>query len=61
MFKKLINYFKKSKEQIKKVVWPSKKEAAKHTAVVIVISLALAIFLGLLDFLLTQIFQLIIT
>jgi len=61
MLQKLINYLKGSREEIKKVVWPSKKEATRYTTVIIVITLFLAAFLGLLDFLLAKVFQLIIS
>ncbi|OQB44073.1 MAG: preprotein translocase subunit SecE [Parcubacteria group bacterium ADurb.Bin159] len=61
MFKKLIDYFKASKEEIKRVVWPTKKKATKDAAIVIIASLGLALFLGLLDFILTKIFQIMIS
>jgi len=60
MIRKVVNYIKESKEEIKKVIWPSKKEAMTYTLLVISVSLVLAGFLGLLDFILTKIFQLII-
>ncbi|XOU95063.1 MAG: preprotein translocase subunit SecE [Candidatus Kerfeldbacteria bacterium] len=47
---KLISYFKESKEELKKVVWPSKKETIKYTILVIGISFVTAVFLGALDF-----------
>lgn len=51
MFKKITNYLKDSQEELKKVVWPSKKETRNHTLLVIGISLGVAIFLGAIDFL----------
>lgn len=51
MFNKLLNYLKASQEELKKVVWPSKKETRNHTLLVIGISLLVAIFLGAIDFL----------
>ncbi|MCX7778868.1 MAG: preprotein translocase subunit SecE [Patescibacteria group bacterium] len=53
MIQKIIQYLKESKEELKKVVWPSKKETLNLTFLVIVISLGVAIFLGLIDRLLT--------
>ena len=44
-----IAYFREAREELKKVVWPTKKELYRHTTIVIVISLAVAFFLGLLD------------
>lgn len=48
---KAINFLKEAKEELKKVNWPSREQTLKHTGVVIGVSLAVAIFLGLLDLL----------
>ena len=58
---KVINYIKESRDELKKVIWPSRKETIKYTLIVIGISLAVAIFLGLADFLLTLGLEKIIT
>ena len=47
---KLVNYIKSSFEEMKKVTWPTKKETYNYTILVIGISLAVAIFLGALDY-----------
>jgi len=47
-----IQYLKDSKAELKKVAWPTKKEVLRHSAVVIGVSLFVAIFLGLVDYLL---------
>ncbi|MBU0636666.1 MAG: preprotein translocase subunit SecE [Patescibacteria group bacterium] len=47
---KLTNYIKASMEEMKKVTWPSKKETYSYTTLVIGISLSVAAFLGILDF-----------
>jgi preprotein translocase SecE subunit len=47
----LIKYFIEAKEELKKVVWPTKKQLISHTWLVIGISLAVAAFLGLADYL----------
>ena len=54
---KLLNYLKGAKEELAKVVWPTKETTVKHTLVVIVISLAIAIFLGSIDFLLNKVLE----
>ena len=43
--------------ELKKVVWPSRKEATNHTLLVIGISLGVAIFFGILDYIFTIGFQ----
>ena len=45
----LTNYFKESYEELKKVSWPTRKDTVRDTLVVIGVSLAVALFLGLLD------------
>lgn len=50
---KLGRYLKESKDELKKVSWPTRKQAINHTLMVILISLGVAIFLGTLDYLLT--------
>ncbi len=46
---KITNYVKESYAEMKKVTWPNKKETYQYTWLVIGISLAVAIFLWLLD------------
>lgn len=53
MIGKIIQYFKDSKQELKRVVWPNKKEATNLTLLVILISLGVAFFLGFIDWLLT--------
>ena len=46
----LIQYIKDSKIELKKVVWPTKKQTTNYTLVVIGFSLGVAAFLGIIDF-----------
>lgn len=57
---KIINYIKTSKTELKKVVWPTKKEISQYTLLVIGVSLAVALFLGSLDYLFNLILEFII-
>ena len=50
---KLITYIKGSVEEMKKVTWPTKKETKNYTYLVVGVSLAVAAFLGALDFIFT--------
>ena len=50
MINKLTNYIKASAEEMKKVTWPTKKETKNYTVVVVGVSLAVAAFLGALDY-----------
>lgn len=58
---KITTYFKESAAELKKVTWPTKKETYNYTILVIGISLGVAIFLGLLDYIFTQGFQALLT
>ena len=60
MANKLVNYVKSSIEEMKKVTWPTKKETYNYTLLVIGISLAVAIFLGALDYIFSFLLELVI-
>jgi preprotein translocase subunit SecE len=47
---KITEYFRTSQIELKKVVWPSKKETTRYSLIVIGMSLSVAIFFGILDF-----------
>ena len=47
---KIVRYFIEAKEEMKKVIWPSRKETTNHTLLVIGISLGVAAFLGTIDY-----------
>ncbi len=60
MANKLSNYFRNSVIELKKVNWPTKKQTINHTLLIIGISLGMALFLGIVDFILTKVLQLVI-
>lgn len=60
MITKLKSYIKNSINELKKVNWPTKQQAIKHTILVIAISLVVAAFLGIIYFILTKVLQLVI-
>ena len=47
---RIADFLKDVRLELKKVSWPSRQETVKLTGVVILISVILAAFLGLLDF-----------
>ncbi|HOZ36670.1 MAG TPA: preprotein translocase subunit SecE [bacterium] len=57
----LVQYFKDSKLELKKVVWPTQKQTINHTLLVIGFSVALALFLGVIDFGLSELVKIVIT
>ena len=58
--KKLFNYLKKSREELGKVSWPSSQTTINHTGIVIAISIAVAVFLGAIDYGLNKVLELFI-
>ncbi len=55
--KKILNYFKESFNELKKVVWPTRKQTIEITIVVIVISIIIGAYLGGVDYLLSKSFN----
>ncbi|MDE2213142.1 MAG: preprotein translocase subunit SecE [Patescibacteria group bacterium] len=45
----MFEYFKQVRAEMRHVTWPSRRQTTIYTVVVIVVSLAVAIYLGLLD------------
>ncbi|HEY9054308.1 MAG TPA: preprotein translocase subunit SecE [Rectinemataceae bacterium] len=50
--KKIVQFFKDSYAELTKVVWPSKEDVISSTKVVVISTVAVAVLLGLIDFLL---------
>jgi len=57
---KITQYIKDSKSELKKVAWPTKRQTRNHTLLVIAFSLAVAAFLGAIDFGLNKIVEMVI-
>lgn len=57
MFGKFVTYLRESKEELRKVVWPSRQTVIRDTIIVVSISLVMAVFFGGLDFGLNQAFE----
>ncbi len=53
-------YFRETTGELKKVNWPTRKEATNLTIIVLIVTVGMSAFLGLLDFVFTQIFALIL-
>lgn len=51
---KVIQFFKDSYGELRKVVWPSRENVVASTKVVIISTILVSIFLGLVDFLLVR-------
>jgi preprotein translocase subunit SecE len=59
LFGNITNFFKEVKQELNKVSWSSRQEILGSTAVVIVITFIMAIFIGIVDLLLSKILSVI--
>jgi preprotein translocase subunit SecE len=50
MFNKISGFLKEVRMEMKKVNWPSRQETIQYTLIVIGVSVAVAVYLGGLDF-----------
>jgi len=50
---KVVTYLKEAYAELKKVQWPTRRETLKYTLIVIGFSVGVAIFLGIIDYILT--------
>ncbi len=49
-----LQYFREVQQELRKVTWPDRDETLQMTTVVLLVCLAMALYLGGLDFLLTE-------
>ncbi len=56
----MINYLKDVRAEMKHVSWPSRRMIAVYTAVVVGVSLATAVYLGIFDFIFAEIIKTVI-
>lgn len=54
---KAISFIKESYEELRKVSWPSRKQTINYTLVVVGVSVAVAVFLGVLDMIFSSIVE----
>jgi preprotein translocase subunit SecE len=57
---RVLNYLKHSRDELKKVSWPSRQLTLQHTLLVIGISLVMAVLLGAIDYFFTKALELIL-
>ena len=51
----VINFLKEVKEELAKVTWPNREQTIRYTVLVIIVAVAVGLFLGGLDYILTGI------
>jgi len=56
----IVRFFRETVAELRKVNWPTRKEATQLTVVVLLVVIIMSTFLGVLDFLFTRLFGFII-
>jgi preprotein translocase subunit SecE len=59
-YHKSIRFFREVRSELKKVTWPNRKQTAGSTVVVIILVFIIAAFLGLFDFGLSKLVQIVL-
>lgn len=57
---KAMQFLRESRVELRKVTWPTPKEALASTSVVIVVVIVVSMFLGIVDFGLTKLVRLVL-
>jgi len=60
MISRIRHFLREAKVELKKVTWPTPKEALASTSVVIVVVIIVSLFLGIVDLGLTRIIRLVL-
>ncbi|HOG47245.1 MAG TPA: preprotein translocase subunit SecE [Anaerolineae bacterium] len=56
----LFRYFRETRAELRKVVWPSRKEATRLSLIVVSVLVTLSVFLGVVDYVFAQLIGLIV-
>lgn len=55
-----LTFLKETRDELKKVVWPTRNEVIRLTFIVITISMVVGIYVGSVDYILTKITEVIV-
>lgn len=56
----VVRFLRETRSELKKVVWPTRREALNMTAIVLAVTLLMAAGLGVIDWLFTRLFALVV-
>jgi preprotein translocase subunit SecE len=57
---RFVHFYRETTAELRKVVWPTREQAINLTIIVIIVVLAMSLFLGGIDAVLTQVMRLIL-
>ena len=55
---RLTKYFREVRSELRKVAWPNRKEVINNTGIVLLVVLIVAVFIGAVDFLISNLLSL---
>jgi preprotein translocase subunit SecE len=58
---RIVSYFKDTRGELRKVSWPTRRQATNLTLIVLAASVAMAVFLGAVDLLFSTLVRLVIS
>jgi preprotein translocase subunit SecE len=57
---RIVRYLRGTRAELRKVTWPTRKEATRLTGIVLATTVAFSLFLGVVDYLLSRVFALLV-
>lgn len=57
MFEKIVRFLKETRAEMRKVTWPTRDELVESTKIVIIATIVVTIFIGIVDQILTLIIR----
>jgi len=57
---KITKFLKEVQTELKKVIWPTRPQALRLAAIVIGVSLAVGLYVGMLDYTLTKLIEIVV-
>lgn len=54
LFKKIISYFSESRDELRKVVWPTRSRVLTMTVTVLVLVVVISLYLGVADYIFSK-------
>ena len=58
---RIVRYFRETRAELRKVVWPSREEATRLSLIVITVTVAMAALLGIIDYLFSRLIAFIVS
>jgi preprotein translocase subunit SecE len=58
---RIMQYLRETRAELRKVVWPTREEAINLTAIVVGTIVVMSAFFGVVDYIFTQLFRLLIS